>query len=193
MTNEINTIKRLNKKSSALRIIGLIGILLAFATFVFYTRYQKSEIDSKISVIEKKDSALAKLTDSTISIKSKEDSIKDYISTFLKIRKNPDICKKYFSAVVLNYYGNKNLTVENIIKIKSDLYREYPRVKVDFSKNDISLSYEKDTLIAYIPLKDYMDSLKTDKFYPRTFKLKLTDKGKIFYITAYREEDKIKN
>lgn len=189
MTIENSTVGKLNKKSSILRIIGLLGILISLVTFVIYTKYQRNRIESQVTLIEQKDSVLTVIKDSAISMTSKQDSLIHWISSFLKTKKDSAACRTFFADTVVNYYGYRNVPVQDIIKTKIDLYKKYPRVKADFSDDNVSISTEKDTVIAYVAMKDYMDSLKSGSFYQRTFKIKLDKNGKVFYITAYREED----
>jgi hypothetical protein len=121
MNRDTNTIDKLNKKSSRLRIIGLLLIILSFITFIIFTKHQGNEIETQNNIITNKDSVLTAIKDSTSNILSKKDSLISIVTELFRLRNEhkADSIELLYSDTVKSYFKNLKNVSKNIIT-KSD-------------------------------------------------------------------------
>jgi len=146
MNRKSNTIDKLNKKSSSLRIIGLLLVTLSFITFIIFTTHQGNKIETQNNIISNKDSVLTAIKDSTSNILSKKDSLILIVTKLFRLRNEhkADSIELLYSDTVKSYLKNLKNISKNIIT-KSD--------KHYWAK------YKSDNFIITDPIQIIMNSL----------------------------------
>ncbi|MDB5226364.1 MAG: hypothetical protein JWN78_557 [Bacteroidota bacterium] len=161
MNDKTEIINKINKKSSILRVLGILLILLSLIIFLVLTTHQGDKILYQQKEIKRKNLVLSTILDSSQMILSKKDSLTFIVNELLLLRKehNADSLEHLYSDTVINYFKNLHYAPKRLITISDKQYwKHYPNDK--FILNQIKIISETEGDKAFINGKQCCTELK---------------------------------
>lgn len=172
-------IEKNKSRTIALRIIGLLFIVLGVASTLFFNFNLQKQNTNIADSLTSQNVIVDSLVKETDSVNIRRDTITKIIKNFLRVKEDTINIAQFYADTMERYYLKKNITLEQVKQERKVYNIKHKPAQIKVGNPNITLDLSKiDTIEALVNVPYISSGIQRELIY----QLKFNSNNKIFYV-----------